>query len=295
MPSRQRSLRHLALALLFVLGGAHAETLRVATLEWEPYVGPDLPGKGLATRILNEALALNGDKAEVVFLPWQRALNESREGHYDALMPAYLSADRSRDFYTSMPLLDSQLGFFHRRDRAIAYNPADLNSLRPYRIGVVRGYVNQADFDAADFLNKEVVTSDWQNLEKLLRGRLDLAVVDRYTGYQLLARNAPALREQLEFIQPPLEVKPLYVLIPKVRSGGEALAANLDRSLRTLRQSGRLQQLIADAHLEQAQAMRVVAEHPLAEQIQRGPGDAHGDQRSEHRPAPPTLSWVGMQ
>lgn len=295
MHSPQRTLRRFAFALLVTLGNAHADTLRVATLEWEPYVGPDLPGQGLATRILDEALALNGDKAEVVFLPWQRALNEAREGHYDALMPAYLSVDRSRDFYTSMPLLDSQLGFFHRRDHAIAYRPGDLNSLRPYRIGVVRGYVNQEDFDAADYLNKEVVNSDWQNLEKLLRGRLDLAVVDRYTGYQLLARNAPALREQLEFIEPALEVKPLYVLVPKVRSGGEALAANLDRSLRTLRQSGRLQQLIADSHLDQAQAMRAVAESPLAEQIQHSPGHSHANERSEHRPTPPTLNWVGMQ
>lgn len=295
MHSPRPSLRRLALALLLGLSSAQADTLRVATLDWEPYVGPDLPGQGLATRILSEAMALNGDQVEVVFLPWQRALNETREGHYDALMPAYLSAERRHDFYTSMPLLDSQLGFFHRRDRAIAYRPGELDSLRPYRIGVVRGYVNQANFDAADFLDKEVVNSDWQNLEKLLRGRLDLAVVDRYTGYQLLARNAPALREQLEFIEPPLEVKSLYVLIPKVRSGGEALAANLDRSLRTLRQSGRLEQLIADAHLEQAQAVRTVAQNPLAEQRQQGTGQHHADERSEYRPTAPPLEWVGLQ
>ena len=287
----QRLLRHFSLILLFGLGTVQADTLRVATLDWEPYVGADLPGQGLASRILDEALALNGDRAERVFLPWQRALNETREGHYDALMPAYLSADRSRDFYTSMPLLDSQLGFFHRRDRAIAYRAGDLDSLRPYRIGVVRGYVNQADFDKADFLTKEVVNNDWQNLEKLLRGRLDLAVVDRYTGYHLLARNAPALREQLEFIEPPLEVKPLYVLIPKTRTGGEALAANLDRGLRTLRQSGRLQQLIADAHLETAQGIRAVAEHPLAEQVPGAAGHDRTREGADNRPAAPTLDW----
>ncbi|MDF3931868.1 substrate-binding periplasmic protein [Pseudomonas citronellolis] len=291
----QRLLRHFTLLLLlglpFGLSTAQAETLRVATLDWEPYVGPELPGQGLASRILDEAMALNGDHVERVFLPWQRALNEAREGRYDALMPAYLSVDRSRDFYTSMPLLDSQLGFFRRRDHAIAYRPGDLDSLRPYRIGVVRGYVNQREFDNADYLTRDVVNNDWQNLEKLLRGRIDLAVVDRYTGYHLLARNAPALREQLEFIEPPLEIKPLYVLIPKVRNGGEALAANLDRGLRTLRQSGRLQQLIADAHLETAQAMRAVADHPLAEQVDGAPDQRRAREGADNRPAAPTLSW----
>lgn len=277
----------LCLALLGAI--AQGQTLRVATLEWAPYVGSDLPGNGLASRILNEALALNGDKAELVFLPWQRALNETREGRFDALMPAYLSPDRSQDFYTSMPLLDSQLGFFRRRDRALPINPRDLDTLRPYRIGVVRGYVNQEGFDAADFLNKDVVGSDWQNLEKLLRGRIDLAVVDRYTGYQLLSQNAPALREQLEFVDPPLEVKPLYVLVPKKRAEGEALAASLDRGLRTLRRSGRLQQLIAEARLDTAMNSREVATHPLAEQLPAS-GDQHGAALTPRTP-PDLLSW----
>ncbi|MGC4008574.1 MAG: transporter substrate-binding domain-containing protein [Pseudomonas sp.] len=282
-------LRTACLCLAVLGANTQAQTLRVATLEWAPYVGSDLPGNGLASRILNEALALNGDKAELVFLPWQRALNETREGRFDALMPAYLSADRSQDFYTSMPLLDSQLGFFRRRDRALPINPRDLDTLRPYRIGVVRGYVNQEGFDAADFLNKDVVSSDWQNLEKLLRGRIDLAVVDRYTGYQLLSQNAPALREQLEFVDPPLEVKPLYVLVPKKRAEGEALAASLDRGLRTLRRSGRLQQLIAEARLDTAMNSREVATHPLAEQLP-ATSDRHGAALTP-RTTPDLLSW----
>lgn len=274
-----------SLLFAFLCTSSQAQTLRIATLDWAPYVGPDLPGHGLASRILDEALALNGDKAELVFLPWQRALNETREGRFDALMPAYLSADRSEDFYTSMPLLDSQLGFFRRRDHAVPFTPGDLDSLRPYRIGVVRGYVNQTAFDQADYLNKEVVGSDWQNLEKLLRGRIDLAVVDRYTGYQLLAQNAPALRDQLVFVEPPLDIKPLYVLVPRKRADGEALAASLDRSLRTLRRSGRLQQLIAEAHLETALRPREVATRAVAEQLP-SPG-----QRPGHAAVPTLLSW----
>jgi len=280
-----------SLLLALLCTGSQAQTLRIATLDWAPYVGPDLPGHGLASRILDEALALNGDKAELVFLPWQRALNETREGRFDALMPAYLSADRSRDFYTSMPLLDSQLGFFRRRDHALPIIPGNLDSLRPYRIGVVRGYVNQSAFDAADYLNKEVVSNDWQNLEKLLRGRIDLAVTDRYTGYQLLAQNAPALRDQLVFVEPPLDIKPLYVLVPRKRAEGEALAASLDRGLRTLQRSGRLQQLIAEAHLETALRSRNVAEHSVAEQL---PGPAPQAAPIQH-PGPTTmpalLSW----
>lgn len=98
------------LGLLLATAGAQADTLRVATLDWAPYVGPDLPGKGLASRILDEALALDGHRAELVFLPWQRALKEAAEGRFDALMPAYLSPERRELFHATIPLLDSQLG-----------------------------------------------------------------------------------------------------------------------------------------------------------------------------------------
>ncbi|WP_152220232.1 ABC transporter substrate-binding protein [Pseudomonas sp. SCB32] len=280
-----------SLILMLLCTASQAQTLRIATLDWAPYVGPDLPGHGLASRILDEALALNGDKAELVFLPWQRALNETREGRFDALMPAYLSADRSRDFYTSMPLLDSQLGFFRRRDHELPIIPGNLDGLRPYRIGVVRGYVNQSAFDAADYLKKEVVSNDWQNLEKLLRGRIDLAVTDRYTGYQLLAQNAPALRDQLLFVEPPLDIKPLYVLVPRTRPEGQALAASLDRGLRTLQRSGRLQQLIAEAHLETAMRTRNVAEHPVAEQLPGAAPQAAPAQHLGPSTMPVRLSW----
>ena len=51
-------LRTACLSLAFLGAIAQAQTLRVATLEWAPYVGSDLPGNGLASRILTEALAL---------------------------------------------------------------------------------------------------------------------------------------------------------------------------------------------------------------------------------------------
>ncbi|ENA1256119.1 ABC transporter substrate-binding protein [Pseudomonas aeruginosa] len=275
------------LGLLLATAGAQADTLRVATLDWAPYVGPDLPGKGLASRILDEALALDGHRAELVFLPWQRALKEAAEGRFDALMPAYLSPERRELFHATIPLLDSQLGFFRQRERLLPVNPAHLESLRPYRIGVVRGYVNREDFDADRSLTKDAVTNDWQNLEKLLRGRIDLAVVDRYTGYYLLARNVPALKDRLVFIEPPLEVKPLYVLVPKRHARGAALAASLDRNLRLMRRSGRLEQLIAEAHLERSGQTRTLAVDPLTGQAdqQRSPGQEQD--QGQHAPLQP--------
>lgn len=43
-------------------------------------------------------------------------------------MPAYLSPERRELFHATIPLLDSQLGFFRQRERLLPVNPAHLKA-----------------------------------------------------------------------------------------------------------------------------------------------------------------------
>ena len=151
------------LGLLLATAGAQADTLRVATLDWAPYVGPDLPGKGLASRILDEALALDGHRAELVFLPWQRALKEAAEGRFDALMPACRPSGANCSTPPSPARLATGLLPPARAPAAGQSRASGKPASVPHRRG--RGYVNREDFDADRSLTKDAVTNDWQNLE----------------------------------------------------------------------------------------------------------------------------------
>jgi len=64
-----------------------------------------------------------------------------------------------------------------RKELKIRYN--SLKYLAPYRIGVVNGYVNTPELDRADFLKKDGVTNDLQNIRKLVRGRVDLILEEK--------------------------------------------------------------------------------------------------------------------
>lgn len=62
-------------------------------------------------------------------------------------MPEYYSEDLKKDFILSAPFPEA-LGLF-KKDKNIQFKKID--DLKPYSIGVVRGYVNTAEFDAAAY------------------------------------------------------------------------------------------------------------------------------------------------
>ncbi|MCJ8169830.1 substrate-binding periplasmic protein [Atopomonas sediminilitoris] len=216
----------------------------MASGEWAPYIGSELRHHGVVTKIVREALALSGDTVDVRFLPWTRAFKATRKAEYDLLAPAYMSAERKHLFLASEPLLDTRVGFFTLQERQVEFD--GLASLRNFRIGVVRGYANLDAFDRASFLQKDWVNDDWQNLEKLLRGRIDLAVMDQFRGHYLLATKAPIHLRSVRFVEPPLDIKPLYVLISQTHPNARALLRKVNAGLRRLKAQGRIEQILQE-------------------------------------------------
>ena len=194
---------------------ARAGTIHAATVNWPPYAASYLPNNGFTTEIITEAFRRTGYDVQISFLPWKRALLLAEQGKMDAVFSAYDSKERREKFIFSDPYVISQTVFCARKDSEIEY--AGLEGLKPYRIGVVRSYVNSPEFDAADFLHKEVGNSDIMNLKKLLAGRLDLIVIDKFTAIYLLKNDPTILGDinSVRFLSPPLLYNPTHILFSK--------------------------------------------------------------------------------
>jgi ABC-type amino acid transport substrate-binding protein len=215
--------------------------IKLATLNWQPYVSEELDGGGFTTEIVQLAFEKAGYRTEVTYMPWIRVLAEVKKGAFDAMYPAYYSDSRSRDYALSAPIANGPLVLCKRSDRPLNYR--SLEDLRPYIVGVVRGYVNTAAFDAADFITKKIVNSDKQNLLKLLTGRIDLAVIDMYTAQHIIDTSIPQARGKLDFMMPPLDVKPLYVGFSKSRPGYHERLEAFNQALNELNQAGIVAQI----------------------------------------------------
>jgi len=214
----------------------------LATLHWEPYVGRDLKNYGFTSEIVTEAFRRVGYEVTVTFMPWARVIQEVKRKKYDAAYPAYYSDERARVFALSRPFAQGPLVFYKRKAAKISFKT--LQDLKPYRIGVVRGYVNSPAFDAADYLKKEFTNSDESNLRKLLKGRIDLVVIDKYTAEHLIKRAIPEGLNQLESLEPYLQVKQLYLAVSRRVSGYQQMLEAFNYGLRQITEDGSIKKIM---------------------------------------------------
>ena len=212
------------------------------TLDWEPYIGQKLPDQGFVSVIVSEAFAASGYVVELSYMPWVRAKATAREGKADGCMPEYYLEEDKDGFFISDPFPGGPLGFFKRKNDPTTYTK--LSDLQGRRIGVVRGYVNTEEFDRADYLQKEAANDDLTNIRKLMGGRLDLIVIDKFVGLYLLQQEMPDKVGEVEFLDPPLEEKTLHVLIAQQASDAEAKIKAFNEGLNKLKENGKIDMLM---------------------------------------------------
>lgn len=222
----------------FAMAQARTGTLvRLASLDWPPFTGPNLPDQGRSTAIVQAALAGASLTLQVDFLPWQRALTSGlQDPDFQGYFPEYQDAEMARRCLLSQPIGYSPLGFAERADAPVTWT--QLADLAERRIGIVRGYVNNPEFDAlaaAGGLTVEAAVDDATNLRKLAAGRLDLVVIDSNVLSYLLATDPDLIphRAALRLNGRLLEEKSLHVCF-RNDEAGTALRARFDESLRHL-------------------------------------------------------------
>lgn len=231
--------------------GPVVPVVRLASLEWEPYIGTRMPDQGYVAVLVRTAFADQGMRVEIEFYPWARALQRARIGAVDGLMPEYFDASRESEFEYSMAFPGGPLVLYKRRSDAIAFSvdpqkdqDAALRALKAQRFGVVRGYLNTPVFDAATYLAKEEANDDATNLRKLVYQRIDFAVIDRRVAEHLIRTQYPDYAGKIEPMLPALADFPLYIAFSrKSPLRTEALAA-FNRGLEAMRADGRLEALL---------------------------------------------------
>ncbi|HCL56932.1 MAG TPA: hypothetical protein DHW82_07985 [Spirochaetia bacterium] len=221
---------------------AEKKIIKLATLDWEPYIGQKLANNGYVAEIAREAFLREGYELQLDFLPWARVVQETKSGKYDGYFPEYYSKEVEKDFIFSAKFKGGPLVFFKKKGRNISYEK--LTDLKPYTIGVVREYVNTEEFDKADYLKKEEVVDDLTNIKKLLAGRIDLFVADKFVGLYLLRTFLPEKAGEMDFISPSLEEKDLYLCFPKQITRSEMLVKVFNSGLEKIIKDGTVNKIL---------------------------------------------------
>ena len=223
---------------------AQEKVIKLASLDWEPYIGKSIPNNGYVAQIAVEAFKTQGYKVEIDYLPWARAVDESKLGSYDGLFPEYMDETRKPDFVYSDSFKGGPVGFMKRKDKKIA--TTKLEDLKSFTIGTVRGYVNTTEFDNAKFLKKEEAVDDETNIKKLNANRIDLIVIDKYVGMSIIAKKFPTYRAEMEFMEPALEEKPLYICFSKKAPNYQEKLQAFNSGLKEITKNGTLAKILKE-------------------------------------------------
>ena len=237
--------KRILLLVFFLLFGmelvAGDKNIAIVVTEYPPYYGSELQNKGFITEIVVAAFDRSGYGSSVRFLPWQRAFDGTKAGKYAVLYTMWYRKEREQWFEFSDALPANEVGFFKRVGEDISFN--NFEDLKPYTIGVVRGYVNPPGFDEAG-LTTEVVDNDALNLNKLLRGRIDLVLIDKIVGQHILNINHAPQKHEVEWINPPVQVETQHLVVSKRAPDSHALLDDFNRGLAAIIADGTATQIM---------------------------------------------------
>lgn len=237
-------------SLVWIQTAYAGETIRITTGEFAPWTSASLRHSGFTSHVISEAFKLEGYEVEFTFYPWKRAYESAKDGrNFQATSYWYPSEDRAKDFIYSDPIQTDATVFFH-----LEGNPPPewktLADLKGLRIGATSGFTYTAEFwelGRSGQLDIQEANSDELNFRKLLRGRIDLFPSDPLVGQKILLEAfGKRAASQVTYDPKPMVAPTGHLLFSRKAANAEKLAADFNRGLAELRESGRYALLQAE-------------------------------------------------
>jgi len=214
-----------------------AREISMVTVDWEPYYASSLDKGGVYTEIVTTAFKRAGHTATVRFLPWKRALKYVEEGKNDIVMGAYYNDERNKIYHYSDSCMTLNTGLVaHKKLGITSYKT--LKDLKPYKIGVNRGWIYTPEFDAADYLNKDEATNQMVNIRKFFKKRVDIIAITieifQYEVSKLKNHNM----SEVVVLDPILAKKGLHLMMGRKIPDHDKIIADFNKALKEIRSDG---------------------------------------------------------
>jgi len=220
------------------------ESVIIAFGDYAPYVSSQDGGSGAVLDIIRQAFAVQGIEVSYQFLPWNRCERMVTEGKAFATAPYFKTDERLRLYDFSDPLLFSFKRFFYDTERFPGgFIWETFEDFRGYRMGGVLGYWYLPAFERAKLI-VETVTSEEQNMAKLIARRIDFILLDELVGMCLLQERFPDSMESIGVLKKAESFDEMYLLISKTYPEVEALTKQFNAGLKRLKENGEYRKIL---------------------------------------------------
>ncbi len=235
---------------------AKAETISVRADAWPPYNGdPKAADPGYGIEILKAIFEKQGYTIDYQTMPWNRALQEVKEGKFSAAIGASTEDGAGMVFpEESVGKMDTY--FFVKKGNAWTYKGID--SLKSVKLGVIDEY----DYGSAElnaWIKEKKGTPEVQavsgddaverNIQKLIAGRMDVMVECKpVVDWTLKKMKIPA--DDIKNAGSLGNPTDIFVVFSPAKPDSKKLADMFSAGMKSLRQSGELKKILDKYNLQ---------------------------------------------
>ena len=225
--------------------GADEKVIVVTDNGYPPYsFGNTEKAEGLYPRLIKTIFARMGITVNLKALPWDKAVNEGKEGNA-AVIGIYKNNERLKIFDYSEPIFEERLAVYTKRGKTFDFN--QLSDLKGKRIGLNRGWSYGEAFDNArkkyHFNVNESQTNE-QGFHKLVRGTIDCLIADQVAASQIIRHEN--LSDQVERLNKLAAVNKAYVVFVKSLKKQHVLE-KFNQALEEMKKDGSYRKIIQDS------------------------------------------------
>lgn len=228
-------------------GTVFSQVITLRADEWCPYnCSPTSEFPGFMIEIMYDVFGR--ENIDYKILPWVRAVAMVEVGRFDAA-PGASPSDAPGLVFGEEPLGDAAWAVAVRNGFCI--DDVSVDGLRGLKIGVIDGYSYGPTLDP--FLFGEFsaqrdlvqttrgVDANVENLWKLIHGRIDAYIEERYVlSYLIKEHNMGSQVDTIEIDA----MSPPFIGFSPANPQSPVLARHLDEGIRSMRASGRLQEIL---------------------------------------------------
>ncbi len=221
---------------------ASEEVILLASTEYPPYFGANLKNQGFISEIIRETFKNTGYKVKIKFFPWVRAIMMTKNGQVDGMFTVWPKKEREKWSIFSNPIPPpNTLAFYKKKDKKISYK--NYGDLKSYIVGFVMGYAYPEDLMAA-LSKKQKGYSDEDLITKLVKGTVDMIIVDKIQAEYILKKKYPDKTEAFEFLEPPVEIYNQHLVISKKAKNPQKKINDFNHGLKMIIDDGTLEGIV---------------------------------------------------
>jgi polar amino acid transport system substrate-binding protein len=111
-------MKGIVIFLILISTSVFAEPLKIATGEYAPYSGEDIPGLGISTKIVKTVFQEINQDIVIEFMPWNRVMNNLKSARISGSFPWTKNDEREIDMLYSEPINELNIFLFKKKNKS---------------------------------------------------------------------------------------------------------------------------------------------------------------------------------